>query len=77
MGLFPAGAKEKWEECLENFDARCGQEPSNPVWQLDTFKKVSGRCRCATIPALNDKVLQYSRAAKEIRKVQHICSFAI
>ena len=71
-GLFPAGAKEKWEELLENFDARYGQEPSNPVWQLDMFQKVSERCRCAAVPAVSDKVLQHSHAVKEIRKVYNV-----
>ena len=68
-GLFPAGTKEKWEELLENFDARYSQEPRNPMWHLDMFKKVSERCVCATAPAVSDKVLRHSRAAKEIRKV--------
>lgn len=56
----------------KNFDARYGQEPSNPVWQLDMFQKVSERCRCAAVPAVSDKVLQHSRAAKEIRKVYNV-----
>lgn len=69
-GLFPAGAKETWEEFLENFDVWYGQIPSNPTWQLDEFKKCSERCPRVPAPIVNDKVLQHSRAAKEIRKVR-------
>ena len=68
-GLFPAGAKEKWEEFLDNFNACYAQEPRDPIWQLDKFKRVCERCPHLPAPAVNDKVLRHSHAAKKIRKV--------
>lgn len=73
-GLFPAGAKEKWEDFLENFNVCYGQVPSNPIWLMDKFKEVSERCPRVPVPTVCDKVLQQARAAKEIRKV---CRYAI
>ena len=73
-GLFPSGAKEKWDEFLASFEADYGNISLDPVWILDQFETFQERCPSIPLPSLNPKVIDKAVAEKQSRKVCSVVS---
>ena len=74
-GLFPSGAKEKWDDLLTNFDLKYGKLPQESNWILDEFQSLSVRCTQSEVhPVISDKVLKQAQASKAFRKVHKYLS---